>query len=323
MAAQREGERFPIADAHNDALLGLRAEDPVPRGQINLEGLDRGGASLVCFAAFVGARERYAHSRLQEVLVLVDRFYAMVEACGFQRVTHPDQLTPGKLCALLTLEGGDALEGQLCNLRVLYALGARMLALTWSNDNELGCGCNAKEDRGLTRTGLEAVAEMNRLGMMVDVSHLSDQGLWQVLEASAAPPLASHSNARALCPGVARNLTDEMLAALGRKGGFVGVNAARLFLTGSQDRPATLEDMLRHLERMAALAGVEHVGLGTDFDGISSTPEGFEGCEKYQALPEALLRRNWPEAAVRGVCYQNLVDYWRRVLECRPAKGRA
>lgn len=86
MARAARGGALPHRpDAHNDALLGLRAEDPVPRGQINLEGLDRGGASLVCFAAFVGARERYAHSRLQEVLVLVDRFYAMVEACGFQR----------------------------------------------------------------------------------------------------------------------------------------------------------------------------------------------------------------------------------------------
>ncbi len=303
---------FPIADSHNDSLLHIRYEDPVPRGHINPEGLKTGGARLLCFAAFVSAALPEEQGCLQRTLTLIDRFYAMTRALGLTAVTEPEQLTGEGPFALLTLEGGDCLEGELCNLRIFHALGARMLALTWSNDNALGCSCMAQNDTGLTEKGFAAIEEMNRLGMMVDVSHLSDKGFWQALESSRAPILASHSDARGLCPGIRRNLTDEMLAALGKKGGYVGVNAAREFLTGDESTPATVEHMADHVERMAAFAGIKHVGIGSDFDGISHTPQGFEDCGKYQNLAEALLRRNWSEADVRGVCWQNFVDYWTR-----------
>jgi membrane dipeptidase len=218
-------------------------------------------------------------------------------------------------CALLSVEGGDILEGDISVLRLLHRLGVRMFGLCWSLTNEIATGCGDDNDAGLKDFGREVVAECGRLRMMVDLSHASDRTFWDVLDCAKAPVCASHSCARALCPDQRRNLTDEMLEAIGKAGGYVGVNFCQPFLIGGgpKDRHVGVEDVARHLEHMAAVAGVEVLGVGSDYDGISRTPVGLEDCSKLGNLAETLLRRNWKERDVRGVMGENFLRYWARV----------
>ena len=154
------------------------------------------------------------------------------------------------------------------------------------------------------------------MGVIVDLSHASDRTTWQVLESAEKPPCASHSCARALCPDQERDLTDEMLDCFGKRGGYIGVNFCHDFLVGGGypiDHLATTDDVVRHIEYMASRAGVEHIGLGSDYDGIGRVPVGLEDCSKLGAIYDALLRRNWKESDARGVMGENFLRYWARV----------
>lgn len=153
--------------------------------------------------------------------------------------------------------------------------------------------------------------------MMVDLSHASDRTFWQVLEIAQNPVCASHSCVRALCPDQMRNLTDEVLTALGARGGYVGVNFSHDFLVGGGLPPehrATVDDVVRHIEHMAERAGVRAAGIGSDFDGIGAHARGAGGLRLPGRIAEALLRRNWSEADVRGIMGENFLAYWKRVL---------
>ena len=241
-----------------------------------------------------------------------------------QQVRSPEDLeraaAAGRIGALLSVEGGNVLEGDLHVLRLLHRLGVRMFGLCWSLSNEIATGCRdtGPGDRGLLPFGREVVRECDRLRMMVDLSHASDRTFWQVLEIAQNPVCASHSCARSLCPDQMRNLTDEMLTALGARGGYVGVNFSHDFLVGGGLPPehrATVDDVVRHIEHMAERAGVRAVGIGSDFDGIGRTPVGLEDCGCLGRIAEALLRRNWSEADVRGIMGENFLAYWKRVLD--------
>lgn len=309
-----------VADTHCDALMHLRDDTPGLRTDrhVTLAGLRKGQTGMMTFAAFVGPEEEYGPALLNG-LTSVDRYWRMVEAQGdvLSPVASAAQLRAanarGKIGALLSVEGGGILQGSLGVLRLLHRLGVRMFGLTWSNNNELGCGCAAGEDTGLTPLGLAVIAECNHLRMLIDVSHLSDKGFYQAWEASCTPIIASHSDARALCPGQKRNLTDDMLAKLGQKGGYVGVNFCRPFLTGSQDISATSADVVRHIEYMAEKAGVDHVGIGSDYDGIAFAPDDLPDCGAYPVIAEVLLRRNWRESDVRGVMGENFLRIFEAV----------
>ncbi|MDD4796772.1 MAG: membrane dipeptidase, partial [Eubacteriales bacterium] len=225
-----------VADTHCDALMHLSDDKPGLRADrhVTLAGLQKGQVALMTFAAFVGPEAQYGPPLLNG-LASVDRYWRMIEAhsdalCPVINAAQlNDALARGKIGALLSVEGGGILQGSLAVLRLLHRLGVRMFGLTWSNDNELGCGCATDEDTGLTPLGLSVIAECNRLNMLIDVSHLSDKGFYQAWEASDTPIVASHSDARALCPGQKRNLTDDMLVKLGQKGGYVGVNFCHPF----------------------------------------------------------------------------------------------
>ncbi|MDD3244244.1 MAG: dipeptidase [Eubacteriales bacterium] len=309
-----------VVDTHTDALL--RLSDDAPRllndRHINEAGLRSGGAALIAFAAFTDAAAQGTPS-LPLGLKLVDRYWRMTEAYAdwmapvASMAQYEQARAAGKVGALLTIEGGGILQGDLAVLRLLHRLGARMFSLTWSNTTELGCGCASPEDTGLTPLGFSAVEECNRLGIILDVSHLSDKGFWQLLEHSRQPVAASHSDARALCPDQKRDLTDEMLKALGAAGGYVGVNYCHPFLTNSGDVPAALEDVVRHIEHMAEYAGVAHVGIGTDYDGIPAAPKGLEDCSTYPRVAEALLKRGWAEEDVKGIMGENFLRLFAEV----------
>ncbi len=217
---------------------------------------------------------------------------------------------PGLCGAILSVEGGSAAAGSLDNIRSMYDDGVRLMTLTWNAENELGHGVWSPEGGGLSPFGKEAVALMNRLGMIVDVSHLSDAGFADVAEISEKPFVASHSCSRALCPH-RRNLTDEMFAVIRDRGGLVGINFCREFLEEKGD--ATADHILAHTEHFLSLGGEKTVCMGSDFDG-TDMPDGITGIESIPALCERFLKANYSESLVEDIFFGNAKRFFSAAL---------
>jgi membrane dipeptidase len=203
----------------------------------------------------------------------------------------------GDVSILTALEGAHVLDGDLNRLRRLRFRGVSVLCFTWNNDNAL-CGGIARNAYGLTALGRSALALWEGFGGVVDLSHASEPGFWDILDACASPPIASHSCCRALCAH-RRNLTDEQLRALGCRGGVVGINFCPAFLR--DDGRAALDDVLDHIQYALNAAGEAAVGLGSDFDGISRTPAGLPGTEALPRIAEGLSRRGVCDRIVQAV----------------------
>ena len=213
--------------------------------------------------------------------------------------------------ALLTVEEGGVLNGNRNRLEELYQRGVRLITLTWNYENCIGYpnSRNAQEmQKGLTSFGKQMVEEMNERGMLVDVSHLSDGGFWDCIRLSKKPIIASHSNARALCAHP-RNLSDEMLCALGECGGVVGLNFYPQFL--QSDRSAEVLDIAKHGMHILQKAGEDSVALGTDFDGFEAGQNWLRGIEEIECVWDALKKAGMTERQLDKLSYQNV----KRVLE--------
>ena len=244
------------------------------------------------------------------------------------------------------IEGGHAIEDSLRLLRDYYALGIRYMTLTHTNTNDWADSSGdinkpgVEHHNGLTDFGKQVVREMNRLGMMVDISHVADKTFWDALAVSRAPIIASHSSCRALC-NVPRNMTDEMIVALAKKGGVVQVNFNCGFLSeksaaaaknvkdstlpgaAGEDAtiaeyrklvpPATLDDVVAHIDHIVKIAGIDAVGIGSDFDGVFCTPTGLEDVSKFPNLTRALLEKGYSADDIRKIYGGNLLRVMRAV----------
>ncbi len=209
----------------------------------------------------------------------------------------------GKLAAYLSVEGGELLECSLARLEEAWRLGVRCVNLTWNHANALsGSHCDRPE-QGLTSLGRAFVRRMGELGMLIDVSHLSDAGFWDVMEATDRPVVATHSNSRSVFFHT-RNLTDRQFTAIMDHNGAVGLNAYAAFLGPD---PVTQDRLIAHLEHFLALGGEKTVALGGDWDGCDRLPAGCDGVWDWEKLYEALLRRNNKEDLVRDLFYNNLM----------------
>ena len=207
----------------------------------------------------------------------------------------------GKIAAFLSVEGAHSLNCSLDELRLAYDRGVRAVNLTWNNPNLLS-GTNCEEpERGLSELGREFVREMQRLGMLVDVSHLSDPGFWDVIGLAKRPIIASHSNARALCPH-SRNLTDEQFTAIIKNQGVVGLNLCREFVGGRED----IDALAAHLEHFLALGGERTVALGGDLDGCTPV-KGVEDVAGWIRFYERLLQLNYKESVLEDLFFNNLM----------------
>lgn len=314
-----------IIDGHCDTLLGMqmREKGPPPylkhledhKGHIDLPRLKEGGITAQNFACFIGPQYLPAQATRQ-TLDLIDLF------CRFQD-EHADELclalcaediekakAANKVAGILSMEGAEGLEGDLSVLRMVHRLGVRWVGLTWSLRNQAGDG--VYEDRtggGLTRFGVELVQELNRLRMIVDIAHLAPAGVRDVFEICEGPVVASHANANALCP-VSRNLTDEQLEAVARSGGIVGAVYVPSFVTDGEE-PATLDMLLDHIDHMVGVMGVDHVGLGSDFDGFGGPPPlGLEDVSYTPNVTKGLLARGYSAEDVTKILGGN----WLRVI---------
>ena len=218
-----------------------------------------------------------------------------------------------KAATLLAIEEGGAIDGSLEALRCLYELGVRAMTLTWSNRNDIADGINEEATgSGLTLFGKQVVAEMNRLGMLVDVSHISTAGFWSVIETSTKPIIATHSNAKSLCAHP-RNLNDEQIQALAQNGGLAGITFAGQFLEEDW-RNACIESVYKHIDYILNLIGNDdHIGFGSDFDGISHPPYNIQGVQDYKPLIE-YLSKYYSDETINKITHQNVINLLQKVL---------
>lgn len=208
----------------------------------------------------------------------------------------------GKAAAFLSVEGGEILDCSIENLEKAYNLGVRAVILTWNFENLLSGSNDEGSDKGLTELGRRFVRRCQQLGVIVDVSHLSEPGFWDVMEISQKPVIASHSNAKAVW-GNKRNLTDWQFKAIANTGGVVGINLYSDFLGAEADVDTATE----HIEHLLQLGGERHIAIGADLDGCDSLPKGIAGIEDFYKIADNLLKKNYTEQLVCDIFYNNLM----------------
>jgi len=228
---------------------------------------------------------------------------------GWRQITDISQALPGEANVMLTIEGCEAFDGKTDNVDRLADLGVRMGALTWNTPNGLCTPACESDEGGITPLGWAIVNRMRERRIAVDVSHLNIAGFWDLLDGKV-PPMASHSCARALCSH-SRNLTDDQLRQLFRAGGFVGVNFYNMFL--SDDHIADVDRVIDHMAHMCDLGGEDHIGFGSDFDGIDEWPVGLRNAGDVPNLIEGLRRRGFGEALVEKIAGLNFKAYMDRI----------
>ncbi|MBD3171055.1 membrane dipeptidase [Candidatus Bathyarchaeota archaeon] len=271
-------------------------------GHLDLPRLREGGTTCQVFA-ISSERNRTPAYPLRTAMLMIDRFY---RECDFIPVlvpatSHKDikkAKKKGKTAGILSIEGADVIEGKLEMLEVFHRLGVRMVGLVHSLRNQLADGVtDRRTGGGLSELGIQAIEELDRLGMIIDVSHVNDEGFWDIIEQTSNPVIASHSNARAIC-NHPRNMTDEMIMALAENDGVLGMNFAPQFVHPVE---ATLEGVVDHIDHIVNLVGPDHVGLGSDFDGIPSTPKGLEDASKIPDITRELVKREYCEEDIRKI----------------------
>ena len=358
--------RSYVLDLHCDTPMPMQAEGydlgiEHDYAQVDIPRMRRGGVTGVFFSVYTSAARNTEPEALATAL-------AIIETVRTQVARFPDELLlaastvdietakkSGKIAILMGIEGGHMLNGSIDTLRELYRLGGRYLTLTHSRDTAWAGSSGSKANKGLNDLGREIVAEMNRLGMMVDISHVSDKTFFDVIETTQVPLIASHSSARALASH-ARNMTDDMIRATAEQGGVVHINYYNGFLDDdyagrsaswsegkeSEDDihkkhasdPAAIEQAIRarsaaklaaigrtpfdvllnHFEHVAKVGGVEAVGMGSDFDGVSDElPEGMEDISKIPNLVAGLSRRGFSDDDVEKILGGNSMRVMRAV----------
>jgi membrane dipeptidase len=357
-----------VCDAHCDTVLrmdrgiDIRMETD---GHVDVPKLKKGSIDLQVFACWVDPG--YRKGGIKRALRLISLIHKLLEGeRSLELVLSPSDVRraadSGRIGVMISIEGGgEAIEGEVFMVDLFYRLGVRCMGLAWARNNILADSSGSKNRRwgGLSDLGRNVVREMNRVGMLVDVSHLSDKAFWDVLEVSEDPPIATHSCARAICKHP-RNMDDDMIRAMGERGGVVCVNFFPAFLDDGYRREfirrrralkplerelkrmypedpvkreeewnkalsevmrglpgVSLERVLDHIEHVIDLAGVDGVGLGSDFDGVPSLPLGLEDCSKIPSITLGLLKRGYSPEEVGKIVGGNFL----RVFEEVSRKG--
>jgi len=366
-----------VVDTHADTPqrfldegFDIGSTDPNDVGHLSLDKAHRGNLGAEFFSIWVDPEINQGHFA-QHTFDLIDSVYE-------QAAHHPDRMMMAfsvadierahkehKLAALMGIEGGHSIENDMHLLRDYYRLGVRYMTLSWSNTNEWADSSGDIDDpkiqhhNGLTDFGKQVVLEMNRLGMMVDISHVADKTFWDAIATTKAPVIASHSSARALVDAP-RNMTDDMLRAVAKNGGVVQVNFfsgfddedyRKAMLAQEKDQAAAIQkyldsprtqgkpvnyievdrierewmariprppfkSLIDHIDHIAKIAGVDHVGLGSDFDGVSgATPQGMDSAADLPRITQALLDRGYSADDIKKILGGNLLRVFRQVEE--------
>ncbi|MBI4305466.1 MAG: membrane dipeptidase [Chloroflexi bacterium] len=339
-----------VIDTHIDTLTHLVWRNPdfstrLAEGRVDIPRLREGGVGAGYFAVWndEGTPDpealKYTLRSLDIAHEIAARHSRNLEIALTARDVERIHAA-GKTAMILTIEGGRVICEDLRVLHVLHRLGVRSITLSWGAATTWMDSWNDEKHGGLTEFGRDVVREMNRLGMIVDVSHASDKAFWQILETSARPVFASHSSCRSLTPTM-RNITDEMMAAMARAGGVININFGSGFLTadpaqvhpkriGPPPPPARdpfdrigwkspepaphFDRLIAHFEHAIKVAGADHVGIGSDFDGVKSVPQGMEDIGQLPRVTSALLARKHGEHTVRKLLGENNLRLLREVV---------
>ncbi len=371
--AQRLAKRFIIVDGHidlpyrlnrskgKDGKLTENVNERTPKGDIDYPRAVAGGLDAPFMSIYVPARYQERGGAKAVADGLIDLVEGVIEA-GPDKFARAHSVADvkrnfaaGRISLPMGIENGAAIEDDLKNLKHFYTRGVRYITLAHSRDNLI---CDSSYDdhrtwKGLSPFGKKVVAEMNRLGIMIDVSHLSDDSFYQIMELSQTPVLATHSSARAFTPGWHRNMSDEAIKLLGKKGGVIMINfgsgfiekvanqqyvarrnAIRAFrqkhkISGRDPRVrafrkeydkkhsfkfATVEVVADHIDHVVKLVGIDHVGLGSDFDGLGNTlPKGLKDASMYPNLFRVLLERGYSEKDIKNISSDNVFRVWQKV----------
>lgn len=316
-----------VIDTHNDfpstaIEKSVRFEqDLTGRTHSDLQRMKKGGVDIQIFSIFCneqfgkGTAYNHAIREMDSVDAAIARNPDQMMA-----VRNPAELqsavASGKLGCMMGVEGGHMIEDDLGNLEKLYNRGARYMTLTWNNSTSWASSAvdeRGKTDLGrpygLTSFGENVVRKMNELGMIVDISHVGEQTFYDAVRVSTKPVIASHSNTYTLCP-VPRNMTDDQIRALGKNGGVIHINFYSAFVDTSFQRTGvqpSLSQLIDHVDHIVGLIGVNHVGLGSDFDGISSAPKELNDVTKMPLITEELLKRGYSKKDVRKILGENFI----------------
>ena len=362
-----------VIDTHADTPQRFVDEhwnftDPLLGGMLNYETARKGNLNAQFFSIWVDPGQYPAENSARRTLELIDATLEQVRRSPdrLKLCVTADEIVAahaeGKFCVMMGIEGGHSIENSLGLLRDYYRLGVRYMTLTWSNTNDWADSSGdiddpeVKHHNGLTPFGKQVIAEMNRLGMMVDVSHVSDKTFWDVIEITRAPIIASHSSARALTQAP-RNLTDDMIRAIAKNNGVVMVNFYPAFIdeqwrkawndskserqqeqdaleaeyrakglpvpfaaSDKIDRKyaerigrAPFDSLIAHFEHIIKVAGIDHVGIGTDFDGIPVPPAEIDSAADLPKVTAALMARGYSAEDMRKLLGENLLRVFRAV----------
>ena len=320
-----------VIDMHCDTIMALmNTENNIfnSDNMIDLIKLQQGDYLLQCFAMFVpyASKDDDKYSPFEVCHKMIDRYYQEIEKYphiikpAFNYEDIENNIKENKITALLTIEEGGVCLGNIEFLRNFYRLGVRMMTLTWNYKNEIASPninyftFDRTKDKpnfvpntteGLTEFGKEVVKEMNRLGMVIDCSHLGDKGFYDVIDLSTKPIVCSHSCARSVCNHV-RNMTDDMLFKLKENNGVVGINYCRSFIK-EEEGIATVKDIVKHINYIKQLIGVDYIGLGSDFDGISNKELELKDASMMNLLIEELKNQNYTEEEIDKITHKNVL----------------
>jgi len=312
-------------DLHCDTLMKLVLSDENidlasnDKTSVDFKRLKEGNAMVQFFAIFLPDEETYGYYKKEPVPddeYILKAVNILKESVGrnsdiIEMAFNADDIERNqknnKMSAILTIEDGRSIDGKLEKIKKYYDMGIRLITLTWNYENSLGFpNSNDPEmmNKGLKPFGREAVEYMNELGILVDVSHLSDGGFYDVANISKKPFIASHSNARGISPH-RRNLTDDMIRIIGEKGGVIGLNFCASFLNENAQGPnSTIEMMIKHLNYIRNVGGEDVLALGTDLDGIEGNLE-IDSCNKMPLLFDVLEKAGWSSKLIEKFAYEN------------------
>lgn len=300
-----------IFDAHCDVLYQLQ-NDPLknfndPSLHVTYSGLKQAKAKVQSFAIFLAPSVK-PHDRFRSALKQIDLFYEKVinpypDMKVITTKKELDELKEGEIGAVLTLEGGEAIEEDPLKLKTLYRLGVRSVGLTWNYTNALADGAMTKRGAGITEFGSDVICMLNEWKAWTDVSHLSEKAFWDVME-QAEYPIASHSNCYHLCPHP-RNLKDEQIRALIQKDSIIGLSFVPFFI--KEHGKVYPQDLLKHVEYICELGGENHLGFGSDFDGIDETVQGLGSYRAYEQWRE-LLQRYYSASQIEKFLWSNFAS---------------
>lgn len=357
--AQRIAQQYLLIDTHIDVPYRLQehwedVSQATAKGEFDYPRAKQGGLNAPFMSVYIPAS--YEKNGGGELLAnqLIDSMEALVGrapdkfAMAYRSDDLAAQFKQGKISLALGMENGTPINGKLENLRHFYQRGIRYVTLAHSESNHIADSSYdlRRPHKGLSPFGEQVVAEMNKLGMMIDISHVSDAAFYKVLNLTKAPVIASHSSLRAFVPGFERNMDDKMIQALAKNGGVIQINfgssfvisqanqwglqlkaAAKAAGKSSDDEVfraeylakhpypfANVDTVLKHIDHVVKLVGIDHVGIGSDFDGVGdSLPDGLKDVSMYPNLIEGLLKRGYSEADIVKIMSGNLLRVWRQV----------